>query len=738
MGWQDAPVVGGGQQAQGGQPAWMAAPIVGDEAEPSIPQQAGRGLLRTARSAGAGAAGIGDIINAPLDAVLGMAGSNFRFGSPSQAIRQGFDTATQGTPYSTAPQNATERVVDTASEFLSGAAPFKLAQMATQAPRAASILSQLAPQTGKELVSLAGAGGGAGIAKEVAPDSTIAPLIGALAGGAATQIAMNAPAAIERGVRNIAQGITARSGDELATQALQGKQGAGSIRNEITRMGVVIKPKKAREIVSNIDDALKEVDLIPELSPKTYGVVKRIREQVDSGNGISLNYLDQYRRTLRSAFGEDSVAAGAVRRALDNAVNNAQEGDFVGKGGKVAVELLNRFRKEYSQASKFDDVAEIITKSQNDPNYIKRELTKYMNKKENIRGWSNAEKEALSRAANLGNTNGILKILGKFGFDTARIGSGVGGIFGGAGGAAYGAAVGGPVGAGIGGAVVPAVGTAAKQVYKTATRGQAENLLQTIEGIAPKQIIPGVGNVPLATRAMQAAVPATSAASQAQPTAQTPAVTLPDASSPSSMDVAPLEAMPQPASQFPSMEQKPADAPINPQSSIESTINSAAQATGVDPNLLHAIAYTESSLNPQAQSKTSSAAGLFQITKPTFRTLAKKYGEQYGITMRDVMNPEANALMAAHLTAENADALGKALGREVTAGESYIAHFMGARGAAMLLQADPNKLAPKTFPVQAKANRNIFFDGRRPRTNGELAYLLASKVESKQPTQGEI
>jgi len=208
-------------------------------------------------------------------------------------------------------------------------------------------------------------------------------------------------------------------------------------------------------------------------------------------------------------------------------------------------------------------------------------------------------------------------------------------------------------------------------------------------------------------------------------TIQTPPVTLPGATAPSSMDITPLEAMP------PAL-------PESPQSSIEGTINSAAQVTGVDPNLLHAIAYTESSLNPQAQSKTSSAAGLFQITKPTFRTLAKKYGEQYGITMRDVMNPEANALMAAHLTAENADTLGKALGREVTAGESYIAHFMGARGAAMLLKADPNKPAAKLFPVAAKANRSIFFDGRRPRTNGELAYLLAQKVESKQPTQGEI
>lgn len=179
------------------------------------------------------------------------------------------------------------------------------------------------------------------------------------------------------------------------------------------------------------------------------------------------------------------------------------------------------------------------------------------------------------------------------------------------------------------------------------------------------------------------------------------------------------------------------------QSSIDSIIKKAATATGVDSNLLQAIASSESNLDPNARAETSSASGLFQITKPTFRKLIDKYGKPYGITMRDVFNPEANAIMAAHLTAENSNILGKALGREVTPGESYIAHFLGPRAAAVLLQADPNKPAAKLFPQAAKANRSIFFDTSkalvetkerpRARTAGEVAYLLASKVESKMP-----
>ena len=199
-----------------------------------------------------------------------------------------------------------------------------------------------------------------------------------------------------------------------------------------------------------------------------------------------------------------------------------------------------------------------------------------------------------------------------------------------------------------------------------------------------------------------------------------PPVTLPGATNPSTMAVQPLEEM------------MPQALPeIGPQSSIEGVIGEAAQIGGASPDLLMAIAETESNLDPNAQAKTSSATGLFQITKDTWRNLVGKYGEQYGVSMRDIRDPRANAIMASLLTKDNAAKVSRALGREISDGEAYIAHFMGANGAVRLLQADPEKAAYKIFPKEAKANKSIFFEGKQPRTTAEVAQLLAGKVEDK-------
>lgn len=208
-------------------------------------------------------------------------------------------------------------------------------------------------------------------------------------------------------------------------------------------------------------------------------------------------------------------------------------------------------------------------------------------------------------------------------------------------------------------------------------------------------------------------------------TVQTPAVTLPNATQPSTMDVVPFEQL------MPEAQPVQALPETKPQSSIEGVIGEAAQMGGANPDLLMAIAETESSLNPNAQAKTSSATGLFQITKDTWRNLVDKYGEQYGVSMRDIRDPRANAIMASLLTRENGAKVSRALGRQISDGEKYIAHFMGAGGAVRLLQADPEKAAYKLFPKEAKANKSIFFAGKTPRTTQEVAQLLSAKVEDK-------
>jgi hypothetical protein len=70
-------------------------------------------------------------------------------------------------------------------------------------------------------------------------------------------------------------------------------------------------------------------------------------------------------------------------------------------------------------------------------------------------------------------------------------------------------------------------------------------------------------------------------------------------------------------------------------------------------------------------------------------------------------------VMAGAFTAANADYLAQKLGRQPSEGELYIAHFLGAGGAARLISlaaTNPSAKATDYFPGAAKANSSIFFD----------------------------
>src|ERR1700710_2470252 len=66
-------------------------------------------------------------------------------------------------------------------------------------------------------------------------------------------------------------------------------------------------------------------------------------------------------------------------------------------------------------------------------------------------------------------------------------------------------------------------------------------------------------------------------------------------------------------------------------SAIVAALKNAAQATGSDFHYLLGTAMRESSLKPNAQSATSSAAGLFQFVDQTWLGLVKDHGAQHGL-----------------------------------------------------------------------------------------------------------
>ncbi|MFJ5369386.1 lytic transglycosylase domain-containing protein [Bosea sp. CER48] len=191
--------------------------------------------------------------------------------------------------------------------------------------------------------------------------------------------------------------------------------------------------------------------------------------------------------------------------------------------------------------------------------------------------------------------------------------------------------------------------------------------------------------------------------------------------------------------------------PANP---VVSAIRQGAERTGAGFDYLLKTAQRESSLEPEAKAKTSSATGLFQFIEQTWLAMVKQEGPKQGLsqyadaisesggrlTVSDPAarekilqlrnDPQVAAVMAGALTQKNRDQLAGTLGRQPQAGELYMAHVLGARGASDLIKAatsDPNRVAAQDFPEAAAANRSIFYDkAGRARSAQEVYGVLAA------------
>jgi hypothetical protein len=181
----------------------------------------------------------------------------------------------------------------------------------------------------------------------------------------------------------------------------------------------------------------------------------------------------------------------------------------------------------------------------------------------------------------------------------------------------------------------------------------------------------------------------------------------------------------------------------NASAGVLDAIGQAATKTGVDFAYLLQQAQAESNFDPDVKAKTSSATGLFQFINSTWMSIVEKYGDKHGIdtegmSEKDILelrkDPEIASNMAAELASENEQFLDNHWGGEVGSTELYLAHFMGAGGAASFLNArDENgmKRAAVLFPSAAKANPNVFYDAKtgRARSLDEVYAFFDKKFQ---------
>jgi hypothetical protein len=188
---------------------------------------------------------------------------------------------------------------------------------------------------------------------------------------------------------------------------------------------------------------------------------------------------------------------------------------------------------------------------------------------------------------------------------------------------------------------------------------------------------------------------------------------------------------------------------------VLSALRRAADETGTDFGYLLTTAMRESSLNPKAQAATSSATGLFQFIEQTWLGTMKQHGSEHGLgsyadaikvgnngryTVTDTAlkqeilalrkDPTTAALMAGEMTSQVRGDMEAALGRGVSAGELYVAHFLGPKAAISMIkaaEATPKASAADMFPAAAAANRSIFYAGGQAKSVANVLASLTSK-----------
>jgi hypothetical protein len=189
---------------------------------------------------------------------------------------------------------------------------------------------------------------------------------------------------------------------------------------------------------------------------------------------------------------------------------------------------------------------------------------------------------------------------------------------------------------------------------------------------------------------------------------------------------------------------------------VLSAIKQASAESGVDFSYLLQKASVESSFNPAAKAGTSSASGLYQFIDQTWLTEISQHGAEYGLQkeaaavsvdgsghasvgdsgMRQEIlalknDPKVAAEMAASFTKDNQQSLQASVGGKIGSTELYLAHFLGAGGAAKFLSAmrsSPNEAAADVMPQAADANEAVFY---RPDGTARSLTEVYSRFSSK-------
>lgn len=162
--------------------------------------------------------------------------------------------------------------------------------------------------------------------------------------------------------------------------------------------------------------------------------------------------------------------------------------------------------------------------------------------------------------------------------------------------------------------------------------------------------------------------------------------------------------------------------------SVQIKIAQAAEEAGIDPDYMVRLAGAESSYRPGVKADTSSATGLFQITKGTADRLGRSHGK------KSVEEEIADGIA---ITKANQETLKNYLGRAPRNDELHLAHVFGAGRANGIINAKNETPIDKVLPPNViKANSKGIF--KTVKTVGQLKAWAKAKQNAEVKVAGSL
>ncbi len=117
------------------------------------------------------------------------------------------------------------------------------------------------------------------------------------------------------------------------------------------------------------------------------------------------------------------------------------------------------------------------------------------------------------------------------------------------------------------------------------------------------------------------------------------------------------------------------------------------------------------------------------------------------LQLRD--DPYLSAVLAAEMLKQDGAKISEHLGRSLTAGETYLIHFLGPEDAERFmtkLDAEPQASAARLLPKPARANKTIFYErlgrGMKDRSVSEVheafEHMMGSRVSRYQDVETQL